>query len=105
MKLLGIPKIFLIAIGHLHIPAHGLNFINHMKLYINRPNKKGEKEEDRKKREQGSAEAISGLKSHFRSLKCLKTGQNGPQKFPPPTTKAASTTGLGKIFFSKKGVE
>ena len=37
---LGIRKNFFIAIGHLHIPAHGLNFINHMKLYINRPNKK-----------------------------------------------------------------
>ena len=43
-----------------HIPDHTLNLINHIKLYINRPNTK--KAEDRKKKEQESAEAISGLK-------------------------------------------
>ena len=49
-----------------HIPAHALNLMNHMKLYINRPNikrREREKEEDRKKKEQESAEVISGLKS------------------------------------------
>ena len=48
-----------------HILTHALNLINHMKLHVYRPNtkktRKGE-EEDRKKKEQESAEAISGLK-------------------------------------------
>ena len=48
-----------------HKHTHALNLINHMKLHVNRPNtkktRKGE-EEDRKKKEQESAEAISGLK-------------------------------------------
>ena len=44
-----------------HIAAQSL--INHMKLYINRPNtKRGKEEEDRKKKEQESTEVISGLK-------------------------------------------
>ena len=46
-----------------HILSHGLNLINHMKLYINRPNtKRGKEEEDRKKKEQESTEVIRGLK-------------------------------------------
>ena len=47
-----------------HIHTHALNLIDHMKLYVNRPNtKKQEREREIEKKEQGSAEAISGLKS------------------------------------------
>ena len=42
-------------------PTHALNLINHMKLHVNMPNTK-KAEEQRKKKEQESAEAISGLK-------------------------------------------
>ena len=42
------------------MPADALNLINHMKLHVN--GKMAERERDRKKKEQESAEAISGLK-------------------------------------------
>ena len=43
------------------MPPNALNLINHMKLHVN--GKMAERERDRKKKEQESAEAISGLKS------------------------------------------
>ena len=53
--------------AHLHTPAHtphiptdALNLINHMKLHVN--GKMAERNKERKKKEQESAEAISGLK-------------------------------------------
>ena len=52
------------------IPADTINLINHVKLYINRPNtKKADRQiEDRKKKEQEFAEAISGLKKSLVTL-------------------------------------
>ena len=46
--------------SHIDIPTQGLKLINRMKL--DQTEKRGKKEEDRKKKEQESAEAISGLK-------------------------------------------
>ena len=43
------------------MPPNALNLINHMKLHVN--GKMAERERDRKKKEQESAETISGLKT------------------------------------------
>ena len=58
-----------------HIPTQGLNLklINRMKL--DQTEKRGKKEEDRKKKEQESAEGISGLKSRYRK-KAPKSPEN-----------------------------
>ena len=46
-----------------HIPTHDLNLINHMQLHVNRPNtKKARKQEERKRKEQESAEAFQRTK-------------------------------------------
>ena len=54
--------------AHLHTPAHtphiptdALNLINHVKLHVN--GKMAERNKERKKKEQESAEAISGLRN------------------------------------------
>ena len=50
-----------------HIPTDALNLINHMKLHVNgkMADREKDRERDRKKREQESAEAMSGLKNIF----------------------------------------
>ena len=56
--------------AHTHAYSHTLhiytlNLINQIKLHVNRPNTKKTRKEDRKKMEQESTEAISGLKILF----------------------------------------
>ena len=61
-----------------HIPADALNLINHMKLHVNTVIwKKGERwwyMIDRKRKEQESAEVISGLKNPWSDFRSLKLG-------------------------------
>ena len=47
-----------------YISARALKLMNHMKLYINRPNTKKDKKIDRKKKEQESAEAFQRTKNY-----------------------------------------
>ena len=65
-----------------HIPTQGLNLklINRMKL--DQTEKRGKKEEDRKKKEQESAEGISGLKSRYRKKEMTEKKLLKVQKIP-----------------------
>ena len=55
-----------------HIPAHGLNLINHMKLHVNRPNTKKARQKKEKRKEQESAEAFQRTKKSIFSVVVLK---------------------------------
>ena len=56
----------------IHIPAHFLNLINHIKLYINRPNTKmADRRKKEKRRNKSPLKHFSGLKRNS-NFKCWR---------------------------------